>query len=445
MQQANNTVLQKAYGYRWRICAFLFFATTVNYIDRSVLSFTMLDDVFRHQMLGIPEGQPLTAANLAEFKTMMGYLDAAFKAAYALGFLFIGYVIDRLGTRNGFSLAMGVWSIAAVLNGFVGGLKSMSLTRLLLGLGESGNFPSAAKTVAEWFPKKERSFAAGLFNAGANIGAILTALAVPWLTLRYGWRAAFVVTGLLGFIALLLWRLYYRKPDKHPALSPEELAHIQQDGKEEPGKSVSWKTLLRYRQTWAVAAGKFFADPIWYFYLGWLPDFFNSNEALSHKLDFKNIGLPFLVVYLVSDVGSIFFGWLSSRLIQKGWTVNKARKFTMLICALCVTPIILASVTANVFIAVALIALAAAAHQGWSANMYTLASDMFPRQWVGSVVAFGSMAGAISGIAFAASTGYIRANFGYIPLFVMAGGAYLTGLFILHRLAPDLKPIKPAD
>jgi ACS family hexuronate transporter-like MFS transporter len=425
-------------NYRWRICALLFFATTINYIDRNVLSFAMIDGFFRKEMLGLPEDAVLTQADTDRFKEMMGYVDASFKLAYAIGFLIIGYVIDRLGTRKGFSIAISVWSIAGVLNGFVGSVRGLIGTRFLLGLGEAGNFPSAVKTVAEWFPRKERSFATGLFNAGANIGVIATALAVPFITVQYGWRASFVATGLLGFVVLVFWRLMYHKPEEHPEVSKAELENINSDKDENTTEKISWWKLLKHRQTWAFAVGKFMADPIWYFYLTWLPDFFNSSESLEQKLDLKNIGLPFIIIYLVSDGGSIFFGWLSSRLIQIGWTVNNARKITMLICALCVVPIVFASTTTSIHLAVALIAIAAAAHQGWSANMYTLASDMFPKTNVGSVVGIGSMFGAIGGVLFAASTGIIRVKFGYIPLFAIAGSAYLIALILIHLLAPKL-------
>jgi ACS family hexuronate transporter-like MFS transporter len=440
-ESASSPLLQKTSNYRWRICALLFFATTINYVDRNVLSFTMIDEFFRKEMLGLPASAILTDTDTARFKEMMGYVDAAFKAAYALGFLIIGYIIDKVGTKKGFSIALSVWSLAGVLNGFVGSVRGLSFTRFLLGLGESGNFPSAVKTVAEWFPKKERSLAAGLFNAGANIGIIVTALAVPYITIHYGWRTSFIVTGLLGFVVLFFWRLMYSKPEEHALVSQQELQHIQSDGIEPPTAKVPWSKMFRHKQTWAFAAGKFMADPIWYFYLTWLPDFFNSSEALETKLDLKHIGLPFLIIYLVSDAGSIFFGWLSSCLIQSGWSVNKARKLTMLLCALCVVPIVFASVTNSVYVAVALIALAAAAHQGWSANMYTLASDMFPKQSVGSVVGIGSMAGAVSGAVFAASTGIIRVKFGYMPLFIIAGSAYLIGLLIIHFIVPKLEPI----
>lgn len=428
-------------NYRWRICALLFLATTICYVDRNVLSFTMIDDFFRRDMLGLSAGAVLTTADVARFKELMGYVDGAFKAAYAIGFLIVGYFIDRIGTRRGFSLSLLIWSIAGVMNGIVVSVRGLTGVRFVLGIGESGNFPSAVKAVAEWFPKKERSFATGLFNAGANVGIILTALAVPYITINYGWRAAFVLTGVLGFVVLGLWRWAYKLPDQHPSVNIAELQHIQSDHEARDEKRIPWLQMFRHRQTWAFCAGKFFADPIWYFYLTWLPDFFNSNESLQHKLDLKHIGLPFLIIYITSDLGSIFFGWLSSRLIQTGWSINKARKFTMLICALCVMPIIFAASTTNIYLATGLIALAAAAHQGWSANNYTLASDMFPKQAVGSMVGIGSMMGAISGAVFAASTGLIRVKFGYLPLFIIAGCAYLAALLCIHLLVPKLEPV----
>lgn len=438
----SNPVISTIGRYRWRICAVLFLATTVNYIDRNVLSFTMIDEGFRKEMLGLPANAVLTDADLGSFKILMGRVDAAFKIAYALGFLLAGYVIDKLGTKKGYAISLTVWSIAGVLNGFVGSIRGLSITRFILGIGESGNFPSAVKAVAEWFPKKERSLAAGVFNAGANIGVIATAIAVPYLTIHYGWRMAFIATGMLGFIVLLLWWFTYEKPEEHKQVSAAELAHIQSDVDEDTTSKISWAKLLTYRQTWAFAMGKFLADPIWYLYLTWLPDFFNSSEALDQKLDLKNIGIPFVIIYLVSDAGSVFFGWLSSRLIQSGWSVNQARKFTMLICALCVVPIVFAAKTNSVYVAVALIALAAAAHQGWSANMYTLTSDMFPKKAVASVVGIGSMFGAIGGALLANYTGAIRVQFGYMPLFVLAGSAYLLALLLVHLLAPKLEPVK---
>ena len=430
-------------AYRWRMVALLFFATTVNYIDRNVLSFTMIDEAFRRTMLGLPDDAVLTAADINTFKERMGYVDAAFKTAYALGFLLVGWFIDRVGTRKGFSFALVLWSLAGIGTAFVNSVRSLSIGRFLLGIGEAGNFPSSVKSVAEWFPKKERAFATGVFNAGSNVGIIVTALAVPWLTLTFGWRAAFVITGLLGFVVLALWLRHYRRPEEHPGVSQAELAHIRSDTDEvaDTAKPVSWRQLLTHRQTWALAVCRFLADPIWYFYLTWLPDFFNSGESLDQKLDLKSIGLPFLIIYLVSDAGSIFFGWLSSRLIAGGWAVGKARKFTLLLCALTVVPIYFASSTGSLYVAVALISLATAAHQGWSANIYTMGSDLFPKNSVSSVIGIGGMFGAIGGILLAASAGVIRVKFGYTPLFLIAGSSYLLAWVILNLLVPEWRSI----
>jgi ACS family hexuronate transporter-like MFS transporter len=427
--------------YRWRILALLFFATTINYIDRNVLSFTMIDDLFRKEMLGVAPGAELTQADQDYFKEMMGYVDAAFKFAYAIGFLIFGYVIDRIGTKKGFAFSISIWSIAGVLNAFVGSFKGLSFTRFLLGIGEAGNFPSSVKTVAEWFPRKERSLAAGIFNAGANVGIIVTAVAVPFITIHYGWRVSFIATGLLGVILLFFWWRMYRLPQGHPKVNAAEITHIESD-QETSTTKIPWSKVITYKQTWAFALGKFLTDPIWYFYLTWLPDFFNSNDALEDKLDLKNIGIPFIVIYLVSDLGSVFFGWMSSNFIKQGWSVNKARKTTMLICAFCVVPIVFASTTGSVYIAVALIALATAAHQGWSANILTLTSDMFPKQAVASVVGVGGMMGAIGGTLFAASAGLIRVKFGYMPLFIIAGSAYLIAILVIHVIVPRLDKVE---
>ncbi len=428
--------------YRWRILTLLFFATTINYIDRNVLSFTMIDEAFRKSILELPQDAVLTEADINHFKEMMGYVDAVFKAAYALGFIFVGWFIDKVGTKKGFTWAIIVWSLAGIGNAFVGSFKGLMLSRFLLGVGESGNFPSSIKSVAEWFPRKERAFATGLFNAGANIGIIATALAVPFITLHYGWRWSFVITGLLGVVLVIFWWLIYKKPEESSRVSQAELDHIRSDKDEDSNIKISWAKLLTYKQTWALVTGKFLGDPIWWFYLTWLPDFFNSSETLSTKLDLKNISVPFIVIYLISDFGSIFFGWLSSKFILMGWTVGRARKTTMLICALSVVPIIFASITNNIFVAIALISLATAAHQGWSANVYTIASDLFPKNVVASVVGIGGMFGAIAGVLFAALAGVVRVQFGYFPLFMIAGSSYLVGITIIHFLLPTWERAK---
>ncbi|MFD1140585.1 MFS transporter [Larkinella insperata] len=429
-------------NFRWRIVLLLFFATTINYIDRQVLSFTMIDETFRREMMGKTGEEALTESDLDQFKVLYSYIDTVFKVAYALGFLLTGWLIDRVGTKRGFSISIVVWSIAGVLNAFIGSLRGLSMVRFMLGIGEAGNFPSAIKSVAEWFPKKERSFAAGLFNAGTNVGIIVTAALIPWLTLQFGWRFSFIATGLLGFLVLIAWLKTYRRPEEHPRVSRSELAYIQQDNEEDiPEEKLSWWRLLGFRQTWAFIVGKFMCDPIWWFYLSWLPDFFNSSESLDQRLDLKNVGLPFLVIYIVSDGGSVLFGWLSSKFIQLGWSANRARKTTMLICALCVTPIFFAAQTSSIYVAIALISLATAAHQGWSANIYTFASDLFPKSAVASVTGIGGMFGAMGGILLAAVAGNIRVSFGYLPLFIIASSTYLIALVIIHLLSPTLEPV----
>jgi MFS transporter, ACS family, hexuronate transporter len=437
--------MNKIGNYRWRIVALLFFATTINYIDRNVLSFTMIDENFRKDILGVT-GE-LTQADTDRFKEMMGYVDALSKFAYALGFVLVGWLIDKIGTKRGFSLSITVWSLGGIAHAFIGSVWGLSASRFTLLFGESGNFPSAIKSVAEWFPRKERSFATGVFNAGANVGIICTALAVPYIALHYGWRVSFFVTGSLGLILLAFWWLTYYRPEEHPKVSDAELNYIK-DGEvvdTVAPQKLSWAKLLGYRQTWAFAMGKFMADPIWWFYLTWLPDFFNSNEALDQKLDLKNIGLPFLIIYLVSDGGSIFFGWLATFFMKRGWSVNKARKVTLLLCALCVVPIFFASITSNLYVAIALISLAAAAHQGWSANCFTLVSDMFPKHTIASVTGIGGVFGSVGGILLAGVAGLIRVQFGYFPLFVIASSAYLIGLLLVHLLAPRLEPISRAS
>jgi ACS family hexuronate transporter-like MFS transporter len=310
------------------------------------------------------------------------------------------------------------------------------MARFTLGLGEAGNFPAAIKTVAEWFPKRERAFATGIFNSGSNVGAIVAPAVVPWIALTWGWQYAFILTGAVGFLWLVLWFWLYQPPEKHPRLTNDELAYIRSDPAE-PMTPVSWLRLARLRQTWAFSIGKFLTDPIWWFYLFWVPKFLNEK----HGITLSKLGPPLITIYVVADIGSIGGGWLSSRLIKSGWSINAARKTAMLICALCVVPIIFASQVSNVWSAVALISLAAAAHQGWSANIFTTASDMFPRRAIGSVVGMGGMAGAVGGMLIATATGYLLQFTGsYHSVFIMAGSAYLVALAVMHALAPRLDP-----
>jgi len=433
MQSAGSTIVgsslnamdaigERVGHYRWVICAMLFFATTINYIDRQVLGILATDQTFK-TAIGWNEAQ-------------YGYVNTAFQAAYALGLLVVGRLMDRFGTRKGFSFAIVFWSIAAMCHALARSAMGFGTARFFLGLGEAGNFPASIKTVAEWFPKKERALATGIFNSGSNVGAIAAPLVVPYIAVNYGWQLAFIITGTLGFIWLMLWLMIYRKPHEHPKLKAAELAHIQSDPPE-PDTKIPWARLLPHRQTWAFAIGKFLTDPIWWVYLFWLPKFLNTN----YKLNITQIGLPLVVIYVVADIGSIGGGWLSSTLIKNGWTVNKARKTAMLICALAVVPIVFAAKASNLWLAVGLVSIAAAAHQGWSANIFTMASDMFPRRAIGSVVGIGGMAGSIGGMLIATTVGLILQYTGsYFPIFIMAGGAYLTALAVVHLLVPRLEP-----
>ena len=427
---------------RWLICALLFFAAAINYIDRQVIG--ILKPTLQEQFHF--DEQDYAA------------IVFTFQAAYAIGLLLSGRIMDRIGVRRGFALAVVVWSIGAVMHGaadwlpwlriptlsidppavvFLGGATAgLALSRLVLGLGEAGNFPASIKAVAEWFPKKERALATGIFNSGTNIGALVTPLVVPWITLAYGWQWAFVITGVLGFGWVIWWFVSYRDPDTHPGVNAAELAIIQSDPVEKTA-AIPWSRLLPHRQTWAFAAGKFLTDPIWWLYLFWVPDFLGRN----HGLDLKTMGLPLVVIYLVADVGSIGGGWLSSHLIKRGWSTNDARKTAMLVCALAVVPMLAAAQVKSLWMAVALVSIAAAAHQGWSANLFTLVSDMFPKRAVGSVVGIGGMAGSVGGMLIALVVGAILQKTGsYVPIFVMAASAYLVALVIIQLLVPQLAP-----
>lgn len=418
-----SSVAERIGHYRWVVCALLFFAATINYVDRQVIS--LLKTTLQNE-IGWSEVD-------------YSWVIFAFQSAYALGLLLAGRLMDRLGTRKGFSLSVIVWSIAAMGHALVSSVMGFGVARFVLGLGEAGNFPASIKTVAEWFPKKERALATGLFNAGTNVGIIVASLIVPPLTRALGWRWAFIITGAIGFLWLLLWLMFYRKPEEHPKLSAAELAYIQSDAADTATTRIPWARLFPHRQTWAFATGKFLADPVWWLYLFWLPDFLHKR----HGLNLKDFGPPLVAIYLIADIGSVAGGWLSSTLIRRGWTINAARKTAMLVCALSVVPIVFASQVANLWVAVLLIGLAAAAHQGWSANVYTLASDMFPRQAVGSVVGIGGMAGAVGGMLLTLIVGSVLERTGsYVIIFTIAGSAYLVALLIIHLLAPRLDPAR---
>ena len=422
-------------GYRWTVCALLFAVTTVNYMDR--------------QVLGILA--PILQRDLHWSESQYAFVVSRFSLAYGIGFLVAGRLLDWIGVRKGFVVAVIAWSVAAIGHALARTTAGFSAARALLGLGESANFPGAVKTIAEWFPKRERALATGIFNAGTNTGAILTPLLVPWIALIWGWRWAFVATGSLGFLWLILWLALYRQPERHPRVTAAELAHINSDPPEPAVQRtsllswqswLSWLRLLEYRQTWAFAVGKFMADPVWWFYLYWLPKFLYAKYSLT----LTQLALPLIVVYLVADVGSVAGGWLSSTLIARGFSVNRARKVTMLAMALLIVPTAFAPRAGTMWTAVLIVAVAAAAHQAWSANVYTLASDMFPRAAVGSVVGIGASAGALGAWRFQLFTGQILQSNGsdYTPVFAICGLAYITAWCIIHLLAPRLAPA-PVD
>ena len=422
--------------YRWTICALIFFATTINYIDRNVISF--LKSTFT-ETLGWTDGDYTN-------------VEITFKVFYDLGMLGAGRIIDKVGTKIGYGLYTFLWSVAGVCTSFVNSVVGFQIVRGALGLTEAGNFPAAIKTVAEWFPKKERALATGIFNSGANIGAIVTPIVVPIILINFGWQWAFILTGILGFIWLIFWFLFYEIPQRHKKVSTEELAYIESDVDEkvEPSKEIklSWGKLLSYKQTWAYVIGKFLTDPIWWFYLFWLPDFFES----VYRIKLQAASWPVAVVYLISTVGSIWGGWLPMNFIKKGMPVFKARKTSMFIYALLVFPIFFALILGqiNMWYAVIVIGIAAAAHQAWSANIFTTVSDMFPKSSTASVTGLGGMFGGFGGIALSLfvqkrmfvhfrSTGHIETA--YYIMFGICGSAYLLGWLIMHILVPRMKPV----
>ena len=406
--------------YRWRICALLFFVTTLNYVDRQVLGVLA------------PELQRVIGWNELQY----GDIVTAFQAAYAVGMLLAGGFIDRVGTRRGYASAIGLWSIATIGHAAVRTVLGFGVARFVLGLSEAANFPAAIKTVAEWFPRKERAFATGIFNSGANIGAIVAPLAAPWIAVTLGWQWAFIILGSLSALWVVPWMMFYRRPEDHPRLSPAELAYIQSDPAD-PAVKVPWARLIPHRQTWAYLLGKFLTDPIWWFFLFWLPKFLNTKYGLT----LTELGWPLVIVYNLSMVGSVVGGWLPVGFLKMGWSLNRARKTAMLVCAVAVVPIVFAANIGDLWVAVALVGLATASHQGWSANLYTIVSDTFPREAVGSVIGIGGFGGAVGGMLIATFTGFVLQFTGsYVPMFVIAGCAYLIALLIIHLLVPRLEP-----
>ncbi|CAN5368214.1 MFS transporter [soil metagenome] len=412
-------------GYRWRICALLFFAIILNYVDRQVLSNLVTEESFLRDV-------GLMGADGNLNKELYGYLDAAFKVAFVLGFLAMGKLLDIMGSRRGFTFAVSLWSLGGIGQALVGSVTGLGITRFFLGFGEAGNLPASVKTVSEWFPKKERSFATGIFNAGANVGAVVAPLFVAYFVINFTWHYAFVVSGLLGFVWIFFWLRTYKKPEEHPSLSQKELSYIRQGYREGPQVKVPWLELFSKRQTWAYAVGKFLSDPIWFIYMIWLPTFFKEE----HGVDLQNMFVPMLIIYLISDVGSVMGGWLSTRLIDNGWSVGNARKFSMFACALLAVPAFVAATTQNIWLAIILIGFATAAHQGFMANLYTMISDCFPSSHVASVAGIGSTFGAIGGVIMSGLSGLIYAGYGPLPLFLIGSFSYLFATGMIHLLNP---------
>lgn len=425
-------------GYRWTILALVFFATTVNYLDRQVIS--LLKDDYLDPLFGWSE-------------TDYANIVIVFQLTYAIGMLGVGWIIDKVGTKIGYALSLLIWSLAAIGHAFARSTVGFMVARGVLGISESGNFPAAIKTVAEWFPKKERALATGIFNSGTNVGAIIAPLTVPLIALWWGWQWAFILTGSVGLLWLIFWFAMYEIPSKHRRLYKAEYDYIHSDkdetvNEEKQKEKVSWFKLLTYRQAWAFVCGKFLTDPVWWFYLFWLPSFLNKQYGMS-KTD---LALPIAVVYTMTTVGSIYGGWLSGNLIKKGWEVYKARRTAMLVFALCVVPVVSAQALGQYshWFAILIVGFAASAHQAWSANIFTSVSDMFPKKAVASVTGLGGMAGGIGGILIARTAGALLDHYealgsietGYYIMFIICGSLYLVAWVIFNLLAPKMRRVE---
>jgi ACS family hexuronate transporter-like MFS transporter len=411
--------------FRWLICGLLFAATAINYVDRQIIGLL----------------KPTLQLEYGWTESSFAAVVFWFQAAYALGYLACGRLIDAIGARLGYAAVVVFWTLAHVAHALVGSLGGFIAVRFALGLGESGNFPAGLKAVAEWFPQRERALATGIFTAGSNIGAIVTPLIVPFITLRWGWRGAFVITGAFSVVWLAAWLKIYRPPQEHPRVTAAELALITENGAARstlPGAAWGWRQVLRTRETWAYAVARFLIDPIWWMFLFWLPDFFSKR----YGLDLAHFGPPLVAVYLVSDAGSVAGGWMSSRLLKSGVSLNKSRKLTLLVASLIVMPVMFAMYADHLWLAVAIVGLATAGHQAFSVNLYTFPSDVFPRQAVATVVGIGGTAGAVGGMLMSKYAGWVLDSVGsYTPIFIVAGTAYLLALLEFHALSPHLAAV----
>lgn len=409
--------------YRWVVVGLLFFAVAVNYIDRAVLGVL----------------KPVLDKELGWSQIDYGWMVTAFQACYAAGYLFGGRLIDRIGVRVGLLLTVTLWSVAALAHAGARSVVSFSVARSCLGLTEGGCFPGAIKAVAEWFPKEQRAFATGLFNVGSNVGAVTCPAIVPWIAAHWGWQGAFIVTGAVGFVWVAVWVWLYRDLDKNPRVSEAELAYIRKDPVEPPSR-IPWLELVRHRQTWAFMIGMMASAPVWWFYIFWIPDFLSKQ----FELNLTQSSVPLMTIFLVAGIGGISGGWLSSALMRRGWSVNAARKTALLVCSLCVLPVFLTPMLPTVWPAVALVALAAAAHCGYAANLYTLVSDTVPREAVSSVVGIGGMAGSLAGMFFAQVVSRILdfTHNNYLMPFGLCATLYLVALGLIHVLLPRLEPMR---
>jgi MFS transporter, ACS family, hexuronate transporter len=416
--------MNKIGNYRWLIVTFLFFATTINYIDR--------------QIIGILK--PYVEDDLGWSEVDYGYIVAAFQIAYGVGLLITGRFIDMFGTRKGFSWAISVWSLATMFHAAARSVAGFVIARAVLGIGEAANFPAAVKTVGEWFPKKERAFATGLFNAGSNFGAIVAPILVSALYIALGWQWTFIITGALGFVWLVFWLVFYQVPDKNPKVSKEEYDHIMQDKDEKESENgIKWIRLFKYKQTIALSLTRFISDWVWWFFLFWIPSFLYT----THGVDIKELVLPLIIIYVVSIIGGIGGGWLSSKFIKMGKSVDFSRKTAILICAFVVVPVVLVHQIHSLPVAVALIAMATAGHQGWSANMFTMCSDIYPKNAVGSIVGLIGFAGALGGAISATLIGFLlEATGSYFLIFLIASIVYLINWSIIKLLIKEIKPIE---
>lgn len=417
-------MIKETNNYRWRILSLLFFATTINYIDR--------------QVIGILK--PFIAEDLGWGEADYGYIVTAFQVAYAIGLITTGRLLDKIGVRVGYFWAIIVWSIAGITHAVARGVGGFATARFALGIGESANFPAAIKSVTEWFPKKDRAFATGLFNSGATVGAIIAPVIVSAITLALGWQWAFIITGSLGFIWIILWLIYYQAPEKHPKVSKTELDYITQDEEKTISgeQALKWRDLFKYRETIAICSTRFISDWVWWFFLFWIPDFLSK----AHSVNIKEVVLPLIIIYAVSSVGGIGGGWLSSKFIKMGKSIDFSRKTAILICAITILPVMLVASISNLWAAVCLITLAAAGHQGWSANIFTIVSDIYPKNAVASMIGLSGFSGALGGALSASFVGLLLETTGsYFLIFLTAASVYLVNWFILKIFIKEIKPI----